>query len=160
MNNNDTIANKGNSLPKIMGLVLLAFFFVQGQAKADGQSNKLYDGYLTVYSSTVESPCSEGPYYNVHTGYRITDSTGKTLRWINNHDSAIDETPAKVELAPGKYTIWAQSDKDGYVNVTVVIKPVQTTAIHLENDASGDSDSSNPSKVIATSSAQDNDGNS
>jgi hypothetical protein len=34
-----------------------------------------------------------------------------------NHDDSTDETPEKVELAPGKYTIWAQSDKDGYVNI-------------------------------------------
>ena len=134
-----------NARVKTVGLLLLlACFFLQGQATAGvtlptvgptdpGQNDKVSVGYLAVFSSTEEAQWGEGPYYYVHTGYRIYDSAGKAVKWVNNHDSSIDEAPEKVELAPGKYTIWAQSDKDGYVEVPVVIKLARTTAVHLEN---------------------------
>ena len=134
----------GNALAKTVGLLLLlAGFFLQGQARADvtlpamgstdtEQYDKVSVGYLTVFSSTEETQWGEGSYYYVHTGYRIYDSAGKAVKWIANHDTSIDEDPQKVELAPGTYTIWAQSDKDGYVKVPVVIKLARTTAVHLE----------------------------
>ena len=134
-----------NALVKTVGLLLLlACFFLQGQATADvtlpavgptdpGQNDKVSVGYLTVFSSTEEAQWGEGPYYYAHTGYRIYDSTGKAVKWVANHDSSTDDAQQNVELAPGRYTIWAQSDKDGYVNVPVVIKPARTTAVHLEN---------------------------
>jgi hypothetical protein len=68
----------------------------------------------------------------VHTGYRIYDAAGNVAKWVTNHDSRADEAPENVELTPGKYVIWAQSDKDGYVEVPVVIKRDRTTAVHLE----------------------------
>jgi len=134
----------GNVLAKTVGLLLLlACFFPQGQARAGvtlpavgptdpGQYDKVSVGYLTVFSSTEETQWSDGPYYYLHTGYRIYDSAGKAVKWIANHDTSTDEAPEKVELAPGRYTIWAQSDKDGYVKVPVVIKLARTTAVHLE----------------------------
>jgi hypothetical protein len=135
----------GNALTKTVGLLLLlACFFLGGQARAGvilpeagptdaGQNDRVSVGYLTVFSSTQESQVGEGSYYYLHTGYRIYDSTGKVVKWVENHDTSIDEAPEKVELAPGRYTIWAQSDKDGYVNVPVVIKLARTTAVHLES---------------------------
>jgi hypothetical protein len=134
------------SLAKTAGrLLLLGCFLLQGQATAGvplpavesthpGQYDKVSFGYLKVFSATQESQWGEGSFYYLHTGYRIYDASGKTLKWIENHASSIDEDPEKVELAPGSYTVWAQSDKDGYVKVPVVIKLAQTTAVHLEND--------------------------
>jgi len=136
---------RGNVLVKTVGmLLLLACFSAQGQAKADdtlqevgptnhGQYDKRAVGYLTVFSSTEQAQWGDGPYYYVHTGYRIFDVSGKALKWVSNHNDNTDETPAKVELAPGKYTIWAQSDKYGFVKIPVVIKLAQTTALHLES---------------------------
>ena len=135
----------GNLLVKAAGLLLLlACFFLPGQARAgvalpvvgptdSGQYHIVPVGYLTVFSSTEETQWGDGPGYYVHTGYRIYDSTGKAVKWIANHDTSTDEVPEKVELTPGRYTIWAQSDKDGYVNVPVVIKLARTTAVHLES---------------------------
>ena len=134
----------GNALTKTVGLFLiLACFSLEGQARAGvtlpqvepsdpGQNNRVTVGYLTVFSSTEETQWGDGPYYYVHTGYRIYDSAGKAVKWIANHDTSTDEAPEKIELAPGRYTIWAQSDKDGYVNVPVVIKLARTTVVHLE----------------------------
>jgi hypothetical protein len=134
----------GNALARTAGLLLLlGCLFLPGQARAGvtlpemgptdaGQNDRVSVGYLTVFSSTEETQWGDGPNYYVHSGYRIYDSTGKTVKWIANHETSTDETPAKVELAPGRYTIWAQSDKDGYVKVPVVIKLARTTAVHLE----------------------------
>jgi hypothetical protein len=135
----------GDALAKTVGLLLLlACFFLQGQARAGvtlpevgprhaAQNDRVSVGYLTVFSSTEEARWSDGPYYYVHSGYRIYDSTGKAVKWIANHDTNTDEASEKVELAPGGYTIWAESDKDGYVNVPVVIKLARTTAVYLES---------------------------
>jgi hypothetical protein len=136
---------QGKAPARVMGLfLLLSCFLPQGQATAGvirpavaptlpGQDDKVSSGYLEVFSSTQESQWGEGSYYHLHTGYHIYDSTGRAVKWVQNHDGRADEDPEKVELAPGAYTIWAQSDKDGYVKVPVVIKPAQTTAVHLEN---------------------------
>jgi hypothetical protein len=135
-----------NALVKAAGLVLLlACFFLQGQATANvtlpaagpthpEQNDKASVGYLTVFSSTQEAQWGEGSYYCPHTGYRIYDSTGKIVKWVENHASSNDEAPEKVDLAPGKYTIWAQSDRKGYVRVPAVIKMGRTTVVHLEED--------------------------
>jgi hypothetical protein len=135
----------GSALVKTVGLLLLlACFFLQGRAGASvtlptvgpidpGQYDKGAVGYLTVFSSTEQTQWGDGPYYYVHTGYRIFDASGKAVKWVRNHDDNADETPAKVELAPGKYMIWAQSDKYGYVKIPVIVKLAQTTAVHLES---------------------------
>lgn len=134
----------GAALIKIAGIFLLfACFFLQGQASAivtlppvgpanPGQNAGASVGHLTVFSSTQETQWGEGPNYYVHTGYRIYDAAGNVVKWVTNHDSNADEAPANVELTPGKYLIWAQSDRDGYVKVPVVIKRDRTTAVHLE----------------------------
>src|SRR5665811_639441 len=67
-----------------------------------GVYDKVTCGYLKVFSRTEQTQWGEGSYYNVHTAYWIYDSAGKRMT-IDNHDSTIDETPQKVELAPGKY---------------------------------------------------------
>lgn len=123
--------------------LLLACLFLPGQARASatlptvapahvGQNDKVTVGYLTVFSSTQETEWGEGSYYYAHTGYRIYDSRGKEVKWVENHNTSIDEDPEKVELSPGTYTIWAQSDRDGYVKMPVVIKLARITAVHLE----------------------------
>ena len=127
-----------NSLTKTGSLLLLAGLFLQAHAAArvedGGQSAKPSAGYLTVYSSTEVTSWGEGTEYYVHTGYRVYDSAGKAVKWVANHDSNADETPATVELPPGKYTVWAQSESDGYVSVPVQVKPARTTTLHLENE--------------------------
>jgi hypothetical protein len=142
----------GNALAKTVGLLLLlACFFLQGHAQASpGQDDSASFGYLKVFSSTQESQWGEGSYYYLHTGYRIYDSTGKVVKWVENHDSSTDETPEKVELAPGRYTIWAQSDKDGYVKVPIVVTPYQTALIHLESEQ----EEINPAQAVTTSSGK------
>lgn len=130
-------ANRNNpcsSLKKVGGLILLVgSFYLQGQAKAEPIDHSDV-GYLKVFSSTQESQWGEGSYYNLHTSYRIFDSNGKAVKMVENHSGSTDEDPQQVELAPGRYFVWAQSDRQGYVKVAVLIKSGQLAAVHLEKD--------------------------
>ncbi len=89
-------------------------------------------GYLVVYSDT-ESPImtSEVMYYP-HSGYKIYDSRGSYVRFVANHVSSTDETPSRVSLPAGTYTIRARSEINGEVSVPVVIKSLRTTVVNLE----------------------------
>jgi hypothetical protein len=98
-----------------------------------GVYDKVTCGYLKVFSRTEQTQWGEGSYYYVHTAYWIYDSNGKR-RTIDNHDSVIDETPQKVELAPGRYVVKAWSDNDGLVTVPVIVKLARTTTVNLEED--------------------------
>jgi hypothetical protein len=130
-------ANRNNicsSLTKAAGLALiLGSLFLNGQVKA-APINHAAVGYLKVFSSTQESQWGEGSYYYLRTSYRIFDSNGKAVKMVENHSGSTDEDPQKVELAPGRYVVWAQSDRKGLVKVAVSIKPGQLAAVHLEKD--------------------------
>ncbi len=93
-------------------------------------------GYLEVFSSTEPYQAGEGVFYYPHSGYRLYDASGKSLRWIGNNSGSIDENPEKVELAPGVYTIWAQSDH-GYQTLKIVVKPARITSVQLEETKDG-----------------------
>ena len=89
-------------------------------------------GYLVVYSDT-ENPINTGDtMYYPHTAYKIYDAHGSYVRFVQNHMSSSDETPARVSLPPGNYTIRAQSEIDGDVAVPVLIKGLRTTVVNLE----------------------------
>jgi hypothetical protein len=90
------------------------------------------DGYLLVYSATDESSDGDLPFYP-HSSYMLYSSNGKFLRTIENHMSRSDELPELVKLAPGFYTVQAQSAKNGYVRVPVVVKPGRRTILDLDS---------------------------
>jgi hypothetical protein len=119
-----------------------------------GVYDKVSCGYLEVFSATQETQWGEGSYYYPHTGYRIYDASGKLLRWIDNHNTSTDENPEKVELAPGTYRVWALSDRDGYVNVPVIIKLARTTKVHLENGRVSENENIDPARAVTTPSGQ------
>ena len=122
----------GNKLAVTGGLLaLLGFFLLQPTSAAPVDQTS--PGYLQVFSSTEQTQWGEGSYYNVHTSYRVFDANGRPSKFVANHDGATDEDPTKVELAPGTYTVFAESDKAGMVKTQVVVKPYQTTAVHLES---------------------------
>jgi hypothetical protein len=130
-------------------LLLLSCFLLQEKTAASatpttmeptapGQDGRVSFGCLKVFSATQESQWGEGSYYYLHTGYRIYDSAGTAVKWVENHNTSIDEDPQRVELEPGKYIIWAQSDKNGYVKMSVIIKPGRSTLVDLESGCNSD----------------------
>ena len=117
-----------------------------------GVYDKVTVGYLRVFSRTEQTQWGEGSYYNVHSAYWIYDSTGKRIKTVQNHSDQTDETPEKVELAPGTYTVKAWSDNDGLVAVPVVIKLARTTNVRLEEGSQ--KQAINSDRAVTTPSGQ------
>jgi hypothetical protein len=53
---------------------------------------------------------------------------------VRNHVGAWDESPFRVSLPPGRYTIRAESEIDGDVSVPDIIKGAKTTVVNLQRD--------------------------
>jgi hypothetical protein len=149
-NNASCLHNIYQILRKLNGLAVLTICFVleshataatgstaPSSSSSSSSSSSAHSGYLQVFSATEQARTGEDTYYYPHTGYRIYDSSGQVVKWVENHDSAVDETPKTVELKPGTYTIWALADSGHYVKTPVKIKPARTTTVELEN-ASGE----------------------
>jgi hypothetical protein len=119
-----------------------------------GQYDKVTCGYLEVYSRTQEKEWGQGSYYYPHTPYWLYNSSGKKIRTVGNNSDGIDESPEKVELPPGIYTVKAWSDNDGLVTVPVVIKLARTTSVHLEDSRGSNEAASNSDKAVKSPSGQ------
>lgn len=94
-------------------------------------------GYLQVFTATEKSIpfASDDPtFFNLHTGYDIKDAAGKTVQFVANHMSNMDESPDQVKLPPGTYTIVAESTCCGLVTVPVIIEQGKTTVLHLDRN--------------------------
>src|SRR5580704_8224476 len=89
-------------------------------------------GFLVVYTDT-ESPINTGDIqYYPHTSYKIYDSHGAFIRSVPNHMSERDESPSRVDLPPGRYTVVGKSETQGEVAVLVVVSALRTTVVNLE----------------------------
>ena len=95
------------------------------------------NGYLQVFSATEKSMpfASDDPtYFNLHSGYDINDAAGKSVKFVPNHASNMDEWPDEVRLQAGKYNIVAESTCCGLVTVPVVVQQGKTTIVHLDRN--------------------------
>ena len=94
-------------------------------------------GYLQVFSATEKSTpfaSDDRTYFNLHTGYDINDTTGKSIRFEANHMSNMDEWPDKVILPAGSYSIVAESTCCGLVTVPVAIEKGKITNVYLDGN--------------------------
>lgn len=152
------------SLSRVVALLLaLTWLSIHAQAgivlpavgpHPPGVYDRVSCGYLKVFSATEQTQWGEGSYYYPHTSYWIYNAEGKRIMTVENHASSIDESPEKVELVPGTYTVKAWSENDGLVTVPVIIKLAQITDVHLENGRESDKEAVNPTKAITTPSGQ------
>ena len=80
--------------------------FVGARVLGSVRSNREPDptGTLIVYTPTYRF-YDGGINYYPHRPYEILDRSGGLLRRVANHHGENDETPARVELAPGTYLI-------------------------------------------------------
>jgi len=90
------------------------------------------DGYLMVYTSIIEPNIVPDTMFAPHTGYTIRDRRGNFVRDVRNHIGAWDETPDRVSLPPGRYTVFAKSETGNDMIVPVIIKRAKTTSVDLE----------------------------
>jgi len=92
-------------------------------------------GYLEVFSAREKSTeFGFNTYFYPHSGYDINDASGKSVRFVPNHLSDMDESPDRVALPAGTYNIVARSTWCGQVTVPVVIENGNITAVHLDNE--------------------------
>ena len=101
------------------------------EARAMGRDES--NGYLQVFSAT-DAFDDGGTSYYAHSSYEVYTSSGKLFRKIENHISPSDETPDRVALPAGNYTIEARSESRGYVRVKVMVRPGRLTILDLDSE--------------------------
>ena len=108
-----------------------------GPAPASRQSSQA-SGSLQVFSAQQQSnpvgSIGADSYFYPHSGYDLQDASGRKLKYVANHFNEMDESPDAVRLAPGHYTIVADSTQCGLVTVSVVIEPGKATVVHLDQN--------------------------
>jgi hypothetical protein len=88
-------------------------------------------GSLVVYSASA--PFNDN-YTEDHSSYKILASDGTLIRRVHNYivGDFTDEPPSNVQLPAGTYTVRAESQDYGLVNVPVVIRGGETTRVYLD----------------------------
>jgi hypothetical protein len=102
-----------------------------------GQTAVGSKGYLQVFSATEKSipfASDDSTCFNLRTGYDINDAAGKSVRFVANHMSNMDESPNEVRLPAGTYNILAESTCCGLVTVPVIIQEGKATVVHLDRN--------------------------
>lgn len=89
-------------------------------------------GRLRVFTATETHAIGDNTYYYPHTAYHIYDTSGRSVKWVQNHIGSMDETPELVSLPEGRYTVVAQSESYGRVTVPIVIADGHTTVLYLD----------------------------
>jgi hypothetical protein len=88
------------------------------------------DGALLVYSA--HDLFGDPHHITPHSDYAIVSDNGKTAQQVKNHLDRFDVGPQQISLAPGQYTVTAQTAHFGRVTVPVVIEAHQTTKVYLD----------------------------
>lgn len=91
-------------------------------------------GSLVAYTPVILPPMNSTTLFYPHSGYTIYDRHGALVRRVKNHLGAWDETPERVALISGRYTIHAESDSPGELVVPVIIRGGRTTVVDLASD--------------------------
>ena len=90
-------------------------------------------GSLIVYTPIVEPNINPDTMFYPHSSYAIYDSHGAFFQNVRNHIGAWDETPSTVSLPAGRYTVKAETEFDGDVEVPVIIVAERTTVVDLQH---------------------------
>jgi len=94
-------------------------------------------GTLMVFSAfDPHADFNDLPYQRHYTDYRIVSADGSVEQTIHNTNGLSLDGPKSVELPVGTYRVLARANGYGSVTVPVVIRPNQTTTVHLEGNPS------------------------
>src|SRR6266566_10059883 len=94
------------------------------------QAGAELQGYLKVY--LVTDGINDGDaWYFPRSSFAIYTIDGKLFKNVKSQHLADDEIPEVVALPVGTYTVVAQSKRDGYGRILVVIKEGQQTILDL-----------------------------
>ncbi len=114
-------------------------------------SERAADGALAIYSARVPAVVDVNEqewrwnndfgknaflYEPAHSDYAFYNPSGQVVRRVRNAREESDGTPALVRLPAGSYRVEAEAiDRNAdrvLAQMTVVVKPGQTTLVHLE----------------------------
>ena len=92
------------------------------------------NGTLLVYTAYTRNADFAGrdsrrPEYS---DYKIASADGNLVLRVHNNAGTILQDPKSVELAPGKYNVFARVNGYGHLTIPVMIVGRQTTVLHLE----------------------------
>lgn len=112
------------------GLVLNTVGPSPSQSMAAGSTN----GTLLVYTAYTRNADffgrdSRRPEYS---DYKIVSADGNLVLRVHNNNGTILQDLKSVELAPGKYNIFARVNGYGHLAIPVMVEGGQTTVLHLE----------------------------
>lgn len=99
-----------------------------------GLRNPAASGQLQVFSALEGHSEGNDPAWFQHTGYYLYNSHGRLLRHVDNTVGYYARAPRLISLPAGKYLVKAQAKDAFWLEAPVVIKPGQTTDIHLDGD--------------------------
>ena len=91
----------------------------------------LSKGFLQVYSATHPVD-SGGIIYQPHSSYSVYSIEGKRLWGVINHVGQDDNRPMTIQIPPGFYFVYAESDRFGQLKVPVFVVGNKTTVVYLE----------------------------
>ncbi len=94
-------------------------------------------GYLRVFTATTQVETGDTTWEYPHTDYKVCAPSGKVVAFVPNSVGDLSGAPATVELPPGKYLVHAESDRNGFVAVPVIVKGGHTTVVDLESQHIG-----------------------
>jgi hypothetical protein len=92
-------------------------------------------GRLVVYSAWQGHGEGNNPSFYQHADYYIYNPQGRLIRHVDNTIGHYEQVPRPVSLPAGKYVVqsWAKGFGNEWVKVPVVIRPGETTKIHLDD---------------------------
>jgi hypothetical protein len=113
-----------------------------------GRKSMVSEGELVVFSRL--HACTEGdnPTWYQHSDYRIYNFQGKLVKYVGNSIGEYEQAPLPVTLPPGRYIVRSRARDYLRVEVPVIIKPGQTTNVHLDDNWRSPTDSQESELVI------------
>jgi len=87
-------------------------------------------GRLVVYTYT-HAVDDGGIFYYPHRPYELLDRRGNLVRRVVNHRGENDETPMRIDLAPGTYLVRTESDRSETLEFLVNIETGKLTELDV-----------------------------
>jgi hypothetical protein len=93
-------------------------------------------GFLRVYTPTEEYDDDQALYFS-HRSFSILAPDGGVLKYVRNADHRWDETPARVSIPVGSYSIRSRTRRGGIATVPVAVEQGRTTNVYLDGSFAG-----------------------
>ena len=100
------------------------------------------DGQLEVFSALSGHVEGNNPTWYRYSDYEICNERRHRMKHVQNSRGYYSQQPRVVTLSAGRYIVKARAVGAVQVNVPVVIKPGELTAVHLDARWNPDTDAS------------------